>query len=86
METDAPIAAAIETPRPDPNSTTDHTGPTDFIRAIGVIPAGAGKLWSARRCRKKNLRTARRNTGIVIQRSRGNKDLQNILLQTLWHT
>ena len=37
METDAPIATAIETPRPDPNLTTDHTGPTDFIRVIGVI-------------------------------------------------
>ena len=34
---DAPIAAATETVRPDPNLTTDHTGQTDFIRVIGVI-------------------------------------------------
>ena len=67
METDAPIAAAIETPRPDPNLTTDHTGPADFIRVIDVIPAAAGKLWFPRRRANKNLRVVRRNTQFVIQ-------------------
>ncbi len=69
METDAPIAAATETPRPDPNLTPDHTGPTDFIRVIGVIPAAAGKLWFPRRRAKKNLRGARKFRGIVARRA-----------------